>query len=205
MIFTEDGHAVTPHGLYVGSGYQGFIDAYVAAAKASSQLHIVRVDKPQDVVVQALGESYDEVWTAGKGSYKLQVPGVMAPGGEVIIYQPKIHCFHSNARMDKLIKEIGYHSLDYVLHFMEEHPDFDRNVASHVANVRGSAHYDRATRKESRFAFHVTLATGVPESICKSVGLGYRNPATLTRDFETMRGNKLWIDNGGKMLYAPKE
>jgi lactate racemase len=205
MVFQEDGHAVTPHGLYTGLGYQGFRDAYAAAAAASSKLHIVRVDRPLDVVVQELGEAYDEIWTGGKGSYKLQVPGVIAHGGEIIIYQPKIHCFHSNGRMDQAMRQIGYHSLDAVLHFMEEHPTFDRNVASHMINVRGSAKYDRAMRKESDWAFHVTLATAIPESVCKSVGLGYRNPATLTAEFEKIRGNKLWIKNGGKMLYAPRE
>ena len=119
MVFAEEDHAVTPHGLYTGIGYRGFIDAYTAAANASSQLHIVRIDRPLDFVVQELGDGYDEVWTAGKGSYKLQVPRVMAPGGEVVLYQPKIHCFHSNARMDAAIREIGYHSLDCVLHRLE--------------------------------------------------------------------------------------
>lgn len=202
MVFHEDVHAVTPHGLYTGVGYQGFIAAYTAAARASSQLHIVRVDKPLDVVVQALGDGYDEVWTAGKGSYKLQSPGVMAPGGEIIIYQPKIHCFHSNLRMDQAIRQIGYHSLDYVLHWLESKPDFDRNVAAHVINVRGNADYDRASRQETNFAFRVTLATGVSEEQCRSVGLGYRNHAKLEHEFRTMGGNKLWIKNGGKMLYA---
>ncbi|HEX2971564.1 MAG TPA: lactate racemase domain-containing protein, partial [Tepidisphaeraceae bacterium] len=86
MVFRENHHAVTPHGLYTGAGYAGFIAAYSAAARASSQLHIIRIDKPLDTVVQALSPAYDEVWTAGKGSYKLQSPGVIAPGGEIILY-----------------------------------------------------------------------------------------------------------------------
>ncbi|MGE5608988.1 MAG: lactate racemase domain-containing protein [Bacillota bacterium] len=202
MVFHEDDHAVVPHGLYAGVGYQGFIAAYNAAARASSHLHIVRIDRPLDAVVQSLGDGYDEVWTAGKGSYKLQSPGVMAPGGEIIIYQPKIHCFHSNPRMDHAIRAIGYHSLDYVLHWLESNPGFDRNVAAHVINVRGGAEYDRALRRETNFAFRVTLATGVSEEQCRSVGLGYRDPDTLEREFQKMGGNKLWIKNGGKMLYA---
>jgi len=202
MLCREDDHAVVPHGLFTGVGYEGFIAAYTAAARASSQLHIMRIDRPLDVVVQALGEGYDEVWTAGKGSYKLQPPGVMALGGEIILYQPNIRCFHSNPHMDVAILELGYHGLDYVLHALEDRPDFDRNVAAHVVNVRGAATYDRATRRDSNFAFNVTLATSIPAEICKSVGLGYRDPKTLARDFETMSGQKLWIRNGGKMLYA---
>ncbi|GAI60210.1 unnamed protein product [marine sediment metagenome] len=92
MVFDEE-HQVIPKGLYIGAGYNGFIEAYKQAARASSQLHVMYLDEPLKVAVQVIDKSYDEIWTAGKGSYKLQSPGVMAPGGEIIIYAPHINCF----------------------------------------------------------------------------------------------------------------
>ena len=75
-------------------------------------------------------------------------------------------------------------------------------MAAHVVNVRGKADYDRSTGKEANFAFKVSLATSIPPEQCESVALGYRDPSRLEREFQAMRGEKLWIRNGGKMLYA---
>ncbi|GAI31010.1 unnamed protein product, partial [marine sediment metagenome] len=78
MVFEEGEKEVIPKGIYTGMGYEGFIETYQKAAKASSRLHIIYIDQPLKFAVQVIDKSYDEIWTAGKGSYKLQSPGVMA-------------------------------------------------------------------------------------------------------------------------------
>ncbi|MEA2087335.1 MAG: lactate racemase domain-containing protein [Candidatus Caldatribacteriota bacterium] len=202
MVFEETGHRVIPKGLYVGGGFDGFIKAYKQAAKASSQLHIVYIDKPLECAVQVIDKSYDEIWTAGKGSYKLQSPGVMASGGEIIIYAPHINCFHSRPEMDLALRQIGYHCKDYVKKYLESNPEFSKNIAAHVINVRGAGSFDVNSGKEE-FNFKVTLATGISKDICESVGLGYRNPDSIRKeDFISPR--KLWIENGGKYLLKRK-
>ena len=138
MVFKEKEHQVISKGLYVGVGFDGFIEAYKQATKASSQLHVVYVDRPLEFVVQVIDKNYDEIWTAGKGSYKLQSPGVMAPGGEIIIYAPHIKCFHSRSTMDFTLRQIGYHCKDYVKKYLELNPEFSKNIAAHVINVRGT-------------------------------------------------------------------
>lgn len=202
MVYSEEEDGITPRGLYVGEGYEGFISAYEKACQASSKLHVIYLDEPLDVAVQVIGPHYDEVWTAGKGSYKLQRPGVMKPGGEIIILAPHIECFHSNEKMDAAIRQIGYHGKDYVKEFLKRHPDFDRNVAAHVINVRGPASYDPETGKEE-FAFKVTLATGIPKDVCESANLGYRDPSNMRRGDFSGPG-MLWIEHGGKYLYEIK-
>jgi lactate racemase len=203
MVFEEgENDEIIPKALYSGVGFDGFIEAYEAACRASSQIHIVHINEPVEQAVQKMGLCYDEVWTAGKGSYKLQYPGVMAKGGEIIIFAPHIHCFHSQRNMDQDMKTIGYHGKDYVHEYLKKYPDFSRNVAAHVINVRGPAKYNPQNGEED-FDFQVTLATGIPEDICHKVGLGYRNPASIQReDFEGP--NKLWIEHGGKYLYKLK-
>ena len=202
MVFEETGHQVIPKGLYVGGGLDGFIKAYKQATKASSQLHVVYIDKPLKCAVQVIDKSYDEIWTAGKGSYKLQSPGVMAPGGEIIIYAPHINCFHSRPEMDLALRQIGYHCKDYVRKYLKSNPGFSKNIAAHVINVRGAGSFDFNSGKEE-FNFKVTLATGISKDICESVGLGYRNPDSIHRkDF--IGPGKLWIENGGKYLYKIK-
>jgi nickel-dependent lactate racemase len=148
MVFEEKEHRVIPKGLYVGVGFNGFIDAYKQASRASSQLHVIYLDEPLKVAVQVIDKSYDEIWTAGKGSYKLQSPGVMAPGGEIIIYAPHINCFHSRPEMDLALRQIGYHCKDYVKKYLESNPEFSKNIAAHVINVRGAGSFDVNSGKE---------------------------------------------------------
>ena len=202
MVFEETGQVVIPKGLYIGTGFNGFIDAYKQATKASSQLHIVYIDKPLEFAVQVIDKSYDEIWTAGKGSYKLQSPGVMEKGGEIIIYAPHINCFHSRPEMDFALKQIGYHCKDYVKKYLESNSEFSKNVAAHVINVRGQGSFDVHSGKEE-FNFKVTLATGISKDVCESVGLGYRNPDSIRKEGFIGPG-KLWIENGGKYLYKIK-
>ena len=202
MVFKEKEHQVIPKGLYVDVEYDGFIEAYKQATKASSQLHVVYVDRPLEFAVQVIDKTYDEIWTAGKGSYKLQSSGVMAPGGEIIIYAPHIKCFHSRSKMDFALRQIGYHCKDYVKKYLELNPEFSKNIAAHVINVRGAGNFNVNSGKEE-FDFKVTLATGISKDICESVGLGYRNPDSIHRkDF--IGPGKLWIENGGKYLYKIK-
>ena len=202
MVFEEKEHQAIPKGLYVGVGFDGFVEAYKQATKASSQLHVVYVDRPLEFAVQVIDKTYDEIWTAGKGSYKLQSPGVMAPGGEIIIYAPHIKCFHSRSKMDFALRQIGYHCKDYVKKYLELNPEFSKNIAAHVINVRGAGNFNVNSGKEE-FDFKVTLATGISKDICESVGLGYRNPDSIHRkDF--IGPGKLWIENGGKYLYKIK-
>ena len=202
MVFEEKEHQVIPKGLYVGTGFDGFIEAYKHASRASSQLHVVYIDKPLNFAVQVIDKSYDEIWTAGKGSYKLQSPGVIAPGGEIIIYAPHINCFHSRPEMNLALRQIGYHCKDYVKKYLESNHEFSKNIAAHVINVRGIGRYDINSGKED-FDFKVTLATGISEDVCQSVGLGYRNPDSICQE-DFIGPGKIWIENGGKYLYKIK-
>ena len=201
MVFEEE-HQVIPKGLYIGAGYNGFIEAYKQASRASSQLHVIYLDEPLKVAVQVIDKSYDEIWTAGKGSYKLQSPGVMAKGGEIIIYAPHINCFHSRWKMNLALKQIGYHCKDYVKEYLKSNPDFSKNIAAHVINVRGPGSFNINSGKEE-FNFKVTLATGISKEICESVGLGYRNLDSIRQE-DFIGSGKLWIQNGGKYLYKIK-
>lgn len=202
MVFEEGEKEVIPKGIYTGMGYEGFIETYQKAAKASSRLHIIYIDQPLKFAVQVINKSYDEIWTAGKGSYKLQSPGVMDPGGEIIIYAPHINYFHSRPEMDLALRRIGYHCKDYVKKYLESNPEFSKNIAAHVINVRGTGSFD-VDSGEEKFDFKVTLATGISKDICESVGLGYRNPDSIYRE-DFIRPGKLWIKNGGKYLYKIK-
>ena len=203
MVSTEINKKIIPTGLYVDSGYTGFLATYEAASAASSVVHIKYIDRPLTQVVQKIPESYDEIWLAGKGSYKLQKQGVMAKGGEIILYAPHIKCFHSNENINRELLSLGYHSRDKICSILKSQNKISRNAASHVINVAGPGVFNKKTDKEKLY-FNVTLATGIPKEICESVGLKYRDPKTIKKKDYTGPG-KLWIDEGGKYLYDLKK
>ncbi len=189
MVYTEDGHhRAVPQGLFAGWGLDGFQAALRDAAALSSTLHIRYLDAAAVTAVQRIPAMYDEVWTAGKGSYKLQRPGVIAPGGEIILHAPHIHAFHSNPVMDAAIRRVGYHGTERTMEFLRDEPSFDRNVAAHVINVRGTG-----------ADFRVALATAIPRAECEAAGLGWRDPESIRRG---AFADALWIDEGGQWLYA---
>jgi nickel-dependent lactate racemase len=105
--------------------------------------------------------------------------------------------------MDLALRQVGYHCKDYVKEYLKSNPEFSKNIAAHVINVRGSGKYDKKTGKEE-FDFKVTLATGISKEICESVGLDYRNPDSIHRE-DFIGPGKLWIENGGKYLYKMKD
>jgi hypothetical protein len=49
----------------------------------------------------------------------------------------------------------------------------------------------------------VTLATGIPEDVCESINLGYRNPASIRPEEWKDREEEgyLLVPNAGEILY----
>lgn len=203
MVNTETDEKVVPIGLYADRGYQGFLATYKAASAASSVVHVKYIDSPLTQVVQVIPDNYDEIWLAGKGSYKLQRPGVLAPGAEVIMYAPHINRLHSNTKIQKELYDIGYHCRDYVCKKLRDGLKISRNAAAHVINASGPGTYDPVTGVEKK-SFRLTLTTAIPKKDCDRLGLGYRNPKTLKKS-DFLSPGKLWIDNGAKYLYELKK
>ena len=203
MVNTEGNRKVIPIGLYVDSGFDGFVRTYKKASRASSNVHIKYIKGPLKTVVQVIPSYYDEIWTAGKGSYKLQKQGVMSEGGEIILYAPHIKCFHSNEDINNQILSLGYHSRDKIYHLLKSNNNIYKNTAAHLINVAGPGAFNKRTNKE-KLKFKITLATGIPKEVCESVGLKYRDPKTIEKK-DYFGSNKLWIEYGGKYLYDLKK
>lgn len=199
MVSIEENSKCIPIGLYNGIGFNGFINAYEAASSKSSKFHLKFIDRPLKQVVQVIPEYYDEIWTAAKGSYKLQRPGVMAECGEIILYAPHINYFHSNKSMNNDIQKVGYHCRDYIKNYLLKYPGYCKNSAAHLMNVIGPGVYNVKKNKEKLY-FKLTLSTSIPKDVCKAVCLGYRDPKTIRKE-DFMEQGKLWIEDGGKYLY----
>jgi lactate racemase len=193
LVVTHDGLS----GLFFDSPAQ----AWVAASALSAKKHIVYVDKPFRRVLSVMPTMYDDVWTAGKGMYKIE-PAV-ADGGEVIIYSPGItEISYSHG---KVIDEIGYHCRDYFMKQWDRFQHYPGGVLAHSTHVKGLGKYDAATGIESP-RVQVTLATSIPEERCRRVNLGYLDPDTVK--LEDWRGREaegiVLIPRAGETLFRLK-
>jgi nickel-dependent lactate racemase len=174
-------------------------EAWSRAADYSSKLHITHVDKPYKTILGITPEIYEEIWVGGKAMYKLEP--IVADGGELIIYGPQIR--EISFVHGELIKRVGYHCIEYFTRQWDRFSDYPKLIMAHSSNVRGIGTYDSGVEKPR---VNVTLATSIPESVCRSVNLGYRDPGSIHLDEWRARqnGDLLVVENAGQVLYRLK-
>jgi nickel-dependent lactate racemase len=190
LVVTHRGLA----GMYVGLPQE----SWQAASTLSSETHVVWVDRPFSRVLSVMPGMYEDLWTAGKGMYKLE-PAV-ADGGEIVIYAP--HITEVSYTHGQVIDEIGYHCRDYFLAQWERFSDYPGGVLAHSTHVKGLGRYDARTRVEQP-RIQVTLATGIPAERCRRINLGYLDPAGINLSEWTGREREgiMMVPRAGEMLY----
>ncbi|MFO1475906.1 MAG: lactate racemase domain-containing protein [Verrucomicrobiota bacterium] len=174
--------------------------AWDQASECSREIHVTRLPAPFKTVLSCAPAMYDELWVAGKCMYKLEP--VVADGGELIIYAP--HVREISVTHGRLIREIGYHCRDYFLKQWDRFKHYPWGVLAHSTHVRGIGRYENGTE---HCRIQVTLATGIPESVCREINLGYRDPATIRpADFAGREPEGvLLVPKAGEMLYQLQE
>jgi lactate racemase len=182
-------------GLYAGTPEA----AWSQAADLSAQLHVVYKERPFHTVLSCAPPMYDELWVGGKCMYKLEP--VVADGGELIIYAP--HLREISLTHGPLIQRIGYHTRDYFLQQWDRFQHEAWGILAHSTHVRGIGTYEDGIEKPR---IRVTLATQIPEAVCRAINLGYRDPRSLVvADYQDREEEGiLYVSRAGEMLYRLK-
>ena len=182
-------------GLYFGA----MDEAWSAAADLSSQVHVIYAEKSYKTILSVMPAMYDDIWTAGKGMYKMEP--VIADGGEVIIYAP--HIDEISYTHGKVIDEVGYHVRDYFAKQWEKFKHYPWGVLAHSTHVKGMGTFENGVEKPRAT---VTLATKISPERCRKINLGYRDPASINvKDFENREAEGvLLVKKAGEMLYRLK-
>ncbi len=179
-------------GLYIGSPEE----AWSAAADLSDKLHITYKEHPFKSVLSCAPKMYDDLWTGGKCMYKLEP--VVSDGGELIIYAP--HITEVSVTHGAILEKIGYHVRDYFVKQMDKFADIPGGVMAHSTHVKGIGTFENGVEQPR---VNVVLATGIPESMCRKINLGYRDPKTIDlREWENREAEgMLYVQKAGEMLY----
>ncbi|MEI6564012.1 MAG: lactate racemase domain-containing protein [bacterium] len=182
-------------GLYAGVPEKAWADA----ADLSRQIHLEFKDKPFHTVLSCAPVMYDDLWVGAKCMYKLEP--VVADGGTLIIYAP--HIKEVSVTHGALIEEIGYHTRDYFVKQWDRFKHYPWGVVAHSTHVRGIGTYEGGVEKPR---VNVVLATGIPESVCRKINLGWMDYRTvnaadyLNREAEGI----LYVPKAGEILYRLK-
>jgi nickel-dependent lactate racemase len=173
--------------------------AWDKASDLSRKLHITYKDRPFQTILSCAPKMYDELWTGGKCMYKLEP--VLADGGELIIYAP--HIREVCVAHGKILMEIGYHCRDYFLKQWDKFKNYPWGVLAHSTHVYGLGTYENGIERPRA---RVTLATGIPENICRKINLGYRDPKTINVEDYANREDEgvLLVRKAGEMLFHLK-
>jgi nickel-dependent lactate racemase len=169
--------------------------SWASAAQVCAATHVTYLDAPVRRVLSIVPPMYDEIWTAAKGFYKLEP--VVADGGEVILYAPHVKEIASS---HPEIHEIGYHCRDYFVKQWDRFSHVHWGVLAHSTHLRGAGTYDAETGEE-RLRVRVTLATAIPEEVCRAANLGYLDPASVDPAAFGADPDTLVVPRAGEMLF----
>jgi len=191
-VVTAEGPAAgTLHSVSFGD----CVSSWASAAEISAATHVTYLDAPVRRVLSLVPAMYDEIWTGAKGFYKVEP--VVADGGEVILYAPHIR---EIATSHPQIHEIGYHCRDYFVKQWDRFAGIHWGVLAHSTHLRGAGTYDPQTGVE-RLRVDVTLATAIPEEVCRAANLGYLDPATVDVAAFAADPDTLVVPRAGEVLF----
>jgi nickel-dependent lactate racemase len=183
-------------GIFVGNP----VAAWDSASDLSRQLHITYKERPFHTILSCAPPMYDELWVGGKCMYKLEP--VLADGGELIIYAP--HIKKLSETHGTVIKKIGYHCRDYFLKQWDKFKHYPWGVLAHSTHVKGIGTFENGIETPRA---RVTLATGIPEALCRKINLGYRDPRAIRPEEFANREHEgiLLVPKAGERLFRLKE
>ena len=182
-------------GLFAGSPEA----AWDHASEVSRLTHITIKNKPFHTVLSCVPPMYEDLWTGGKGMYKLEP--VVADGGELIIFAP--HITEVSVTHGKTMMEIGYHCRDYFLEQWDHFKHYPWGVLAHSTHVRGIG---KMLNGKEQCRIKLTIATQIAENVCHQINVGYRHPATINIEDFANRENEgvLLVRKAGEMLHQLK-
>ena len=179
------------YGIYVGDQ-----EAWSQAADLSACLNIHYVSKSFHTVLSMAPAMYDDIWTAGKCMYKLEP--VVANKGKLIIYAP--HITEVSYTHGENLMKVGYHTRDYFLKQTERFKNVPGAIKAHSTHVKGIGTYREGVEKPR---IEVILATGIPESVCRKINLGYLNYREIKVEDYANREEEgiLLVRDAGEVLF----
>lgn len=168
------------------------------AADVSRHVHIKYTGRRFKRVVALLDEHYEDLWLGGKASYRLGA--VIEPGGELLIYAPKLKCISETHGHD-IERFGGYAPIENIKDLVAESGELQANlcVAAHLAHVS----YAGRKGSDGKFVtkYRIVLASQVDEQTCRRVNLDFLDYKTFDINDHVDDPDTLIVERAGRDLY----
>ncbi len=159
-------------------------DCYLAAARLSQQVNIIRVPPLPKVVVYLDPAEFKSTWIGNKAIYRTRM--AIADDGELLILAPGLVEFGEAEVNERMIRKYGYHGTPATLRYVAEDPELRESLGAAAHLIHGSS--------EGRFS--ITYASGgLDRQAIEAAGFKYTdlaaamqryNPEHLRDGFNTM-------------------
>jgi nickel-dependent lactate racemase len=187
MVVTacDDGGRLVPVGFYCGDDE----DAYLLAARHSSEVNVTAVPPLKKVVAVMQEDEFTSTWVANKAIYRTRK--AIADGGELVVIAPGLDRFGERDEVDAIIRRYGYRGTERVMRLYEERAEL-RDLAHAAAHlIHGST--------EGRFK--VTYAPGrLSREEIEMVGYDYLDVSEAMSSYPPGR-----LKNGFNVLPSGEE
>ena len=194
VVTRTDNDRLRTHALFAGD----FRPSLRMAAEVSRRVHIKYTGRKYRRVIALLDEHYEDLWLGGKASYRLGA--VIEPGGELIIYAPRLRCI-SETHGDDIERFGGYAPLEKIKDLVAESGELQANlcVAAHLAHVS----YAGRSGSDGEFLpkYRITLASQVDRETCRRVNLDYLDFQTFNIADYQNDPDTLIVERAGRDLY----
>ncbi|MBI2438749.1 MAG: DUF2088 domain-containing protein [Lentisphaerae bacterium] len=171
-------------GLFAGNDRESF----VAAARLSQAVNIVKTPRLKKVVVYLDPGEFKSTWLGNKAIYRTRM--AIADGGELLVLAPGVAEFGEAAIIERLIRRYGYRGTPATLQAVSADAQLRENLAAAAHLIHGSS--------EGRFTINYAPG-GLSRADIEGVGFGYAdlgqalaryNPAKLKEGFNTLSGGE---------------
>jgi nickel-dependent lactate racemase len=181
----DDGGRLVTVGFYCGDDE----DAYLLAARHSSEVNVAIVPPLKKVVAVMQEDEFTSTWVANKAIYRTRK--AIADGGELVVIAPGLDRFGENDEVDAIIRRYGYRGTERVMRLYEERAEL-RDLAHAAAHlIHGST--------EGRF--RVTYAPGrLSREEIETVNYDYLDISEAMRAYPSDR-----LKNGFNVLASGEE
>ena len=194
VISRTDDDRLRTHAVF-GGDYRSSLRR---AAEISRHVHIKYTGRRYKRVVALLDEHYEDLWLGGKASYRLGA--VIEPGGELLIYAPKLKCISETHGHD-IERFGGYAPIENIKDLVAESGELQANlcVAAHLAHVS----YAGRKGNDGKFVtkYKIVLASQVDEETCRRVNLDYLDYKTFNANDYSNDPDTLIVNRAGRDLY----
>ena len=201
-VVSSEESDTTLRGVFCGSEENVFLEA----CDLSQQYNINLLDKPiQKAVVYLDPAKFKTTWLGNKAIYRTRM--AMADEGELIVLAPGLTEFGEDQKIDSLIRQYGYQSIDSLKAYIESDKNLSQNLSAAAHLVHGSSN--------GRFSVTYCPGEAVSKEEIESVGyryLPFQEAASqyqldsLNEGWNTVNGeNIFYISNPALGLWALRE